>query len=73
MKQKNDRYHSLIWLTAILATAETVWSQEPSLFEASYEPPRTTFGHPDLQGVWSNAMLTPLERPREFADQAFLT
>ncbi len=73
MKQKNDRYHSLIWLTVILATAGTVSSQEPSLFEASYEPPRTAFGHPDLQGVWSNAMLTPLERPREFAGQAFLT
>ena len=25
--------------------------------------PRTADGHPDLQGNWSNATLTPLERP----------
>src|SRR5262245_33807002 len=25
--------------------------------------PRTPDGHPDLQGNWSNATLTPLERP----------
>ena len=25
--------------------------------------PRTPDGHPDLQGVWTNATLTPMERP----------
>jgi hypothetical protein len=25
--------------------------------------PRTPDGHPDLQGIWTNATLTPLERP----------
>src|SRR5271165_2755235 len=29
--------------------------------------PRTTDGHPDLQGFWTNATITPLERPAEFA------
>jgi hypothetical protein len=28
-----------------------------------YRAPRTPFGQPDLQGVWTNASLTPLERP----------
>lgn len=28
-----------------------------------YSPPRTVWGHPDLQGDWTNATLTPLERP----------
>jgi hypothetical protein len=28
-----------------------------------YKPPHTTFGDPDLQGLWSNASLTVLERP----------
>ncbi len=31
-----------------------------------WEPPRTEHGHPDLQGVWTNKTLTPLNRPREF-------
>lgn len=29
----------------------------------SWEPPRTVFGQPDLQGNWSNATLTPFQRP----------
>lgn len=35
--------------------------------------PRTTDGLPDLQGVWTNATITPLERPAAFKDKAFLT
>ena len=35
--------------------------------------PRTPDGRVDLQGVWSFATLTPLERPRELADKAVLT
>src|SRR5258707_7607681 len=34
---------------------------------------RTPWGDPDLQGTWSNQTLTPLERPREFADKPVLT
>jgi hypothetical protein len=30
---------------------------------ADYRPPRTSFGDPDLQGVWTNATVTPVERP----------
>ncbi|HEX3699903.1 MAG TPA: hypothetical protein VHV27_04445 [Phenylobacterium sp.] len=30
---------------------------------ADYHAPRTAFGQPDLQGVWTNASLTTLERP----------
>jgi hypothetical protein len=29
--------------------------------------PRTADGHPDLQGIWTNATLTPMERPAAFA------
>jgi hypothetical protein len=34
---------------------------------------RTAWGDPDLQGVWSNATLTPLERPADMANKEFLT
>jgi hypothetical protein len=35
--------------------------------------PRAPDGHPDLQGVWSFATLTPLERPSAFAGKQTLT
>ena len=37
------------------------------------EPPRTVWGTPDLQGVWDFRTLTPLERPEDLGDKAFLT
>ena len=40
---------------------------------ARWTPPRTPWGHPDLQGIWSNATTTPLERPAEFADKPLLS
>ena len=33
----------------------------------SWTPPRTPDNQPDLQGYWTNATLTPLERPAQFA------
>jgi hypothetical protein len=35
--------------------------------------PRSADGHPDLQGVWTNATLTPLERPADLAGKTTLT
>jgi hypothetical protein len=35
--------------------------------------PRTADGHPDLQGTWTNATLTPMERPAQFAGKATLS
>ena len=35
--------------------------------------PRTPWGHPDLQGTWNNGTTTPLERPDDLADRAFLS
>src|SRR6266404_9877262 len=35
--------------------------------------PRTPWGDPDLQGIWSGSTITPLERPKEFAGREFFT
>jgi len=35
--------------------------------------PRTAWGVPDLQGLWSNPYETPLERPESFGTREFLT
>ena len=37
-----------------------------------YAVPRTHFGEPDLQGIWTNATITALERPSQF-DSLVLT
>ncbi|MCY3842337.1 MAG: hypothetical protein OXH69_02215, partial [Acidobacteria bacterium] len=34
---------------------------------------RTTWGDPDLQGIWDFRTITPLERPEDLGDKAFLT
>lgn len=35
--------------------------------------PRTPWGDPDLQGIWSYATITPLERPGSLASREYLT
>ncbi len=35
--------------------------------------PRTADGHPNLQGIWTNATLTPLQRPADLASKAYFT
>jgi hypothetical protein len=40
---------------------------------AGQTSPRTAAGHPDLQGLWGNETLTPLERPRDLAAKEFFT
>jgi len=46
---------------------------QSDVFDPSYSAPRTAYGDPDLQGFWSNAVLTPLERPQDLADKATLS
>jgi hypothetical protein len=57
--------HWLVLAGAVLAAVH-VEGQSPRL-------PRTAWGDPDLQGFWSNATLTPLQRPPELAGKAFFT
>jgi hypothetical protein len=40
---------------------------------STWKAPRTSYGQPDLEGVWTNATITPLERPANLGDKAFFT
>ena len=37
------------------------------------DAPTTAWGAPDLQGVWDFRTITPLQRPEDLGDKAFLT
>jgi hypothetical protein len=39
----------------------------------AYTPPKTPWGEPDLQGIWSGETLTPIERPARFAGRPVLS
>ncbi len=38
-----------------------------------WKAPRTSWGHPDLQGIYSNSTIVPLERPANMAGKTELT
>lgn len=54
---------------ALLVAGAGATAQE----SGSYVVPRTIDGQPDLQGVWANNTITPVERPAVFGDKAVLT
>ena len=39
----------------------------------AWDPPHGPDGHPDLNGIWTTATLTPLERSKELAGKPFFT
>lgn len=41
--------------------------------QTDYLPPRTEYGHPDLQGVWNFASHTPVQRAQRYGNREFLT
>ena len=38
-----------------------------------WRAPRTADGHPDLQGTWTNATITPFERPEKYGERLELS
>jgi hypothetical protein len=60
-------------LEAVIAVVALVWLADVSIHAQGPRGPRTTWGDPDLQGLWSNATLTPLQRAPELAAKPFFT
>ncbi|MDP2283925.1 MAG: hypothetical protein Q8L06_07280, partial [Pseudohongiella sp.] len=57
----------LVFLTMLITAGTELDAQQPQ------HTPRNEFGQPDMQGYWSFAALTPLQRPENMADKAFMT
>jgi hypothetical protein len=47
----------------------TAWLLAGQVATKSASIPRASDGHPDLQGIWTNATITPLERPAAYKDK----
>lgn len=44
-----------------------------SKHKAGWTPAYTPDGQPDLEGIWNNSTITPLQRPRDLAGKEFFT
>ena len=72
MKTKLAGMIAAMLLAAVFAASQTgPAGSKPAA--KSYVLPHTPDGQPDFQGIWSNAILTPLERPANLKDKAFFT
>ena len=59
-------------ITAVLIVALVGLVALPSAGLAQ-DAPKTAWGAPDLEGVWDFRTITPLQRPEDLGDKAFLT
>src|SRR5580693_6925233 len=62
---------ALILGAAISALAAA--SAAPTPAGAGYKAPLNAYGQPDLEGTWTNATLTLLERPKEYGTRKVMT
>ena len=67
------RLRASVGLVVALLTVQPAAAFAQSEADAGWTATRTSWGVPDLQGVWTSATLTPLERPRRQAGQDQLT
>ncbi|MDP8980465.1 MAG: hypothetical protein M3O35_07735 [Acidobacteriota bacterium] len=69
-------YRSFLFVSALSLTFTALLpAQTPAAKSKSknWTAPRTPDGKPDLQGVWTNATITPMERPKDLAGKPTLT
>jgi len=64
---------TLMALGCSSATAQTTTVPAKAAGSANWTAPRTPDGHPNLEGFWTNAGVTPLERPKDLGSKEFYT
>jgi hypothetical protein len=60
---------------AISVSVTRTFAQAPAVSSAALKAPqvKTAWGEPDLQGIWTDEVETPLQRPAKYANQEFFT
>lgn len=68
------RFTALLAGAAISAlAAPTVFGATAAPTSSTYKAPMNAHGQPDLEGTWTNATLTVLERPKEYGTRKVMT
>jgi hypothetical protein len=60
----------------VTSASTTASAQAPAASGTTPAPaasPKTAWGEPDLQGIWTDETATPLQRPARYANQEFFT
>jgi hypothetical protein len=70
---RHQSISSLVTLALVITLSGATGLGQSVPVDPDWVLPRTPDGHPDMQGLWSYATITPLERPAEFADLPFLS
>ena len=68
MQEKKFKHATSTLTFALVLAAGLVGAQSQD-----YIVPRTPDGQPDLQGLWTNDTITPMERPASLQGRAFLS
>lgn len=67
--------HRLVCVVALFAIATGTAFAQAKESNGNWTPPKTAWGDPDLQGVWTSddSFGVPFERPRRYGNRKFLT
>jgi len=67
------RILSAVLIAAAVVVAAIAHPSGQTNSPKAWTAPRTVGGQPDMQGVWANNNMTPLERPRQFGNRATMS
>jgi hypothetical protein len=70
MSIRRFKFSGVCVMVSMATIAGAAFGQKPA---DKWTMPRLADGHPDLQGIWTNATITTLERPENFKDKPTLT
>jgi hypothetical protein len=66
---------SVVAMVALLSAVASMQAPNTTQSQSAYNPPKTPWGDPDLQGIWPGTDMVgvPFERPEQFGTRLFLT